>query len=340
MKAIITIILSLFVTFIINAQDCTSLSKTYGEEISLFNAIALEQGVEPVRFTVKQFRKRANELASELGLVYDKTGKNNIAILHYVQCKNGNKEVNQDFADNKPKKIKNAKKHSGCFNETGSKPKQWVDYNDSTQTDTSDVTLAQADANTDGNIGADMPVESTTFALDALSAQPISMDISTEIVRYTENIERVEPFKCTCELEDGLDSLNKQWMSMREYLRKVGKRHEMYDEVFTCMMQAKRLAHTAWGNEMYAKRAGKKESRTFEFAKDKYFGKVQLTSLKTTKESEKSEKKSKNKSKNNKPHFGGSAGKPKPSGHLTKGLMGFYRKLTACKKASKRKRKV
>lgn len=79
------IIILLFVTNLMNAQ---SLAQLTGENNSLWNALAVKEGVNPSTWTTTQFRVKATEYATSLGLVYynDKTnGNNNLEILHYVK---------------------------------------------------------------------------------------------------------------------------------------------------------------------------------------------------------------------------------------------------------------
>lgn len=82
MKYLIAI-LFVFALGITNAQ---SLSETTGETTSLWNALAIEAGVNPSDWTTSEFRKAASDYAKSIGLEYtnnESNGWNNIEILHH-----------------------------------------------------------------------------------------------------------------------------------------------------------------------------------------------------------------------------------------------------------------
>ena len=54
--------------------------------MSLWDALCIYSEVEPTEVTVKEFRALATAYAEACGLVYDKSAKGNLAILHHLYC--------------------------------------------------------------------------------------------------------------------------------------------------------------------------------------------------------------------------------------------------------------
>lgn len=67
---------------------CGSLAQETGENVSLWDALATHNGVDPTSWTVKEFRAEARKIAAYYGLTYDKSAKGNLAILHHINCIN------------------------------------------------------------------------------------------------------------------------------------------------------------------------------------------------------------------------------------------------------------
>lgn len=68
------------------AQPCSSLATETGETTSLWDALAWHNGVDPASWTISEFRAEAQAFAQFHGLVYDKSAKGNLAILHHINC--------------------------------------------------------------------------------------------------------------------------------------------------------------------------------------------------------------------------------------------------------------
>ena len=82
MKHTFIIMAIMLCAFVCNSQ---SLADITGQQISLFNAMAIAQGIEPIDYTVTQFRKDVVIYAESVGIPYYNAatnGYNNVAILH------------------------------------------------------------------------------------------------------------------------------------------------------------------------------------------------------------------------------------------------------------------
>lgn len=67
-------------------EGCNSLSAKTGEQVSLFDALAIYCNRNPTEVTVSEFRAMATSYANACGMVYDRTAKGNIALVQHILC--------------------------------------------------------------------------------------------------------------------------------------------------------------------------------------------------------------------------------------------------------------
>lgn len=79
---------SISITESADVTVCGSLAQETGENVSLWDALAMVNGVDPTSWTVEEFRAEARKIAAYYGLTYDKSAKGNLAILHHINCIN------------------------------------------------------------------------------------------------------------------------------------------------------------------------------------------------------------------------------------------------------------
>lgn len=87
MKQFIIAILLMVASFSMGQSlPCASLAQETNENVSLWDALAAHNGVDPTSWTVNEFRAEARSFATYHGMVYDQSAKGNLAILHKINC--------------------------------------------------------------------------------------------------------------------------------------------------------------------------------------------------------------------------------------------------------------
>ncbi len=87
MKTLALLLAFVFAFSTVSAQDCTSLSTETGIRVSLWDALAWHNGIDPTSWTVSEFRAEAVAYATFHGLSYDRSATGNLAILHHLNCR-------------------------------------------------------------------------------------------------------------------------------------------------------------------------------------------------------------------------------------------------------------